>query len=83
MRIIIAVECRGDNPAPELAYVLNEIAEKATEEGLAVGERMLKGIGGNVIGKMFIEDTVGFLSGEAFNNISNAIKQRPQHFDCA
>lgn len=83
MHVIIAVKYKGHNPAPELAYVLNEITEKVTERGLAAGEWVLNGIAGNVIGKMFIEDTVGFLSDEAFNGLANAIGRRGKRSDAS
>jgi hypothetical protein len=37
---------------------------------------MFKGIGGNVIGKMFIEDTEGFLSDEGYKTLVDAIGSR-------
>lgn len=36
MRIIIAVECRGNRPEIELSEVLNEITEKSSKLGLLI-----------------------------------------------
>lgn len=35
MRVIIAIECRGDRPEPELSHILNEIVAGVARECLA------------------------------------------------
>ncbi|KXK25493.1 MAG: hypothetical protein UZ01_03297 [Candidatus Brocadia sinica] len=74
MRVIITIECKGDEPETELSRVLNEVAEKISGEGLTVGEYLLREDNGDVTGKMFIEDTEGFLTDEGFKKVANTIK---------
>ncbi len=79
MRIIIAIECKGDKPEAELSRVLNEVAEKISGEDLTPGEYLLKEDNGDVTGKMFIEDTEGFLTDEGYKALANTIKKQRQH----
>ncbi|KXK33279.1 MAG: hypothetical protein UZ01_00085 [Candidatus Brocadia sinica] len=74
MRIIIAIECKGDKPETELPRMLNKITEKISGEDLTPGEYLLKEDNGDVTGKMFIEDTEGFLTDEGFKKVANTIK---------
>ncbi len=80
MRIIIAIECKGDKPEAELSRVLNEVAEKISGEDLTPGEYLLKEDNGDVTGKMFIEDTEGFLPGEGYKTIVRTIKEQRRHY---
>lgn len=79
MRVIIAIECRGDRPEPELSHILNEIVAGVARECLTAGEYLLRGTNGHVAGKMFIEDIEGFLSGKDCKTLANTIKEQRRH----
>lgn len=80
MRVIIAIECRGDRPEPELSHILNEIVAGVARECLTAGEYLLRGTNGHVAGKMFIEDTEGFLTDESYKALAGTIKEQRRQY---
>ncbi|GAN34113.1 MAG: hypothetical protein DYG83_14825 [Candidatus Brocadia sp. AMX2] len=78
MRIIIAIECKGDEPEKELSRVLNKVTEKISGEDLTAGEYLLTDE--RVTGKMFIKDAEGFLPGEGYKTIVRTIKEQRRHY---